>query len=164
MALEDLGVATAEPPEDVKVKPAASAGEDLNDLARDADLLDTSPERDAQAGQVAETQALTASNEGELLMTLEMIRAMVFPLLGQVTPEDRMRQLGQVWNDGVLKASAVAGAAVMEKHGWSMGSVMGNYGCYVMLAAALAPPIIQTKQILSAPKPAEKKPVDGQQQ
>lgn len=154
---------------DVTAKPVGTGGESLSDLAREADMLDAAPLVAEQAGQVAETQQLTASNEAELLVTLQAIRAMAFPMLAMVTDEQRMAALGQVWNDGVLGASAAAGAAVMERHGWTMGSVMGKYGCYVMLAAAIGPPIVMTKKILEVPKkvaPGEKTtaPTDGQQQ
>jgi len=152
---------------DVTHRPA-NAGESMADLARAADMLDAAPEAAAQAGQVAEAQALTANNESELLVTLQAIRAMAFPMLAMVTDEQRMHALGQVWNDGVLAQSAAAGAAVMEKHGWSMGSVMGQYGCYVMLVAALAPPVVMTKKILEVPKAKPAAPTapaaDGQQQ
>lgn len=142
--------------EDAAVKPGGV--EDLVDIAREADLLDTAPAAAAQASQAAEVEAITQSNEAELLVTLQTIRAMVFPLLGMVTPPEKMQQLASVWHDGVLQASASAGALVMEKHGWSMGSLMGDYGCYVMLAAALAPPVIMTRKILAEPK---EKPKEG---
>jgi methyl coenzyme M reductase beta subunit len=158
---------------DVTAKPVVAAPESLDALAREADMLDASADREAVAGQVAETAQMTASNESELLVTLQAIRAMAFPMLAMVTDEQRMAALAQVWNDGVLGASAAAGAAVLEKHGLSMGSVMGEYGCYVMLVAALAPPIVMTKKILETPKERAKQPGavsptqnagDGQQQ
>lgn len=152
---------------DVTSRPVA-AGESLADLAREADMLDAAPAAAAQAGAVAEAQAATAGNESELLVTLQAIRAMAFPMLAMVTDAQRMGALGQVWNDDVLAQSAAAGAAVMEKHGWTMGSVMGQYGCYVMLVAALAPPIVMTKKILEVPKAKPAAPpapaADGQQQ
>jgi hypothetical protein len=154
---------------DVTIKPSGAAPEKLADIAREADLLDTSSDREAQAGQVAQTEQLTANNESELLVTLQAVRAMAFPMLAMVTDDQRMQALGQVWNDGVLGASAAAGAAVLEKHGWSMGSIMGDYGPYVMLVAALAPPIVMTKKILETPKEKPKAPTpapaaNGQQQ
>ncbi|WP_371086035.1 hypothetical protein [Variovorax sp. RCC_210] len=144
---------------DVVAKPAGGAApESLDNIAREADMLDTSPEREAQAGQVAQAEQVTANNESELLVTLQAIRAMAFPMLAMVTDEQRMNALAGVWNDGVLGASAAAGAAVLEKHGWTMGSLMGDYGCYVMLVAALAPPIVMTKKILEAPKEKARAP------
>lgn len=157
MALNKPTMAPADPViDDAAVKPGGA--ESLDAIAREADLLDTAPAAAAQASQAAEVEAITQSNEAELLVTLQTIRAMVFPLLGMVTPQEKLQQLANVWHDGVLQASASAGALVMEKHGWSMGSVMGDYGCYVMLAAALAPPVIMTKKILAAPE--EKKPAE----
>ncbi|MES2249220.1 MAG: hypothetical protein V4645_18210 [Pseudomonadota bacterium] len=169
-----LAVKTNDTPSDVTdviAKPGGAAPERLADIAREADMLDTSPEREQHAGQVAESAQVVANNESELLVTLQAIRAMAFPMLAMVVDEGRMSALGQVWNDGVLGASAAAGAAVLEKHGWSMGSLMGDYGCYVMLVAALAPPVVMTKKILEAPKekprapaPAPAPAADGQQQ
>ena len=80
-----------------------------------------------------------------------------------------MQALGQVWNDGVLEQTAKAGAAVLERHGITMGQVMGQFGPYIMLVAAVAPPVMMTKKILSPPKePKAVTPTgnagDGQQQ
>jgi len=156
---------------DVIAKPATGAApESLDNIAREADMLDTSPQREAQAGQVAQVEETIANNESELFEALDVVRALAFPLLAMVTDEGRMRALGEVWNDDVLKRSASAGARVMEKHGWNMGSVAGEYGCYLMLAAAVAPPIVMTKKILEIPKEKPKAPAaaapapNGQQQ
>nr|ART90382.1 hypothetical protein [uncultured bacterium] len=86
-----------------------------------------------------------------------------------VVDQARMSQLGAVWNDGVLQSTASAGAAVLERHGITMGQVMGQFGPYIMLVAAVAPPVMLTKKILSAPKEkapgqAPEKIADGQQQ
>ncbi|WP_454902733.1 hypothetical protein [Variovorax gossypii] len=154
---------------DVVAKPGGAAPESLDNIAREADLLDTSPEREAQAGQVAQVEETIANNESELFEALDVVRALAFPLLAMVTDEGRMHALAEVWNDDVLKRSASAGAKVMEKHGWNMGSVAGEYGCYLMLAAAVAPPIVLTKKILETPKEKPKAPPaaptpNGQQQ
>ena len=155
---------------DVIAKPAGGAApESLDNIAREADMLDTSPEREAQAGQVAQVEEAIATNESELFEALDVARALVFPLLAMVTDEGRMQALAEVWNDGVLKRSASAGAKVMEKHGWTMSGVAGEYGCYLMLAAAVAPPIVLTKKILEKPKEKPKAPPaapapNGQQQ
>ena len=43
---------------DVIAKPATGAApESLDNIAREADMLDTSPQREAQAGQVAQVEA-----------------------------------------------------------------------------------------------------------
>ncbi|VTU20744.1 hypothetical protein SRS16CHR_02705 [Variovorax sp. SRS16] len=147
----------------------AAAPESLASLAAEATLLDTSPEREAQAGQMAQAAELVQSNEAELYGTLQAIRAMAFPMLSMVVDAQRMAQLGAVWNDGVLQSTASAGAAVLERHGITMGQVMGQFGPYIMLVAAVAPPVMLTKKILSAPKDkapgqAPEKLADGQQQ
>jgi hypothetical protein len=145
----------------------AAAPESLADLARAADMLDAAPEAQAQAVQAAQAAEVAQSNEVELFGTLQAIRAMTFPLLSMVIDQQRMQALGQVWNDAVLDQTAKAGAAVLERHGITMGQVMGQFGPYIMLVAAVAPPVMMTKKILTPPKPAPQNasaPADGQQQ
>jgi hypothetical protein len=154
---------TDTPAEGPEVAPAGDGAESLADLAREADLLDTSPAREGEAAQAVAVAEATASTEEELRGALELVRGMLFPLLATVTPEAKLIQLGQVWHDGVLLASAKAGAQVMALHGWTMGGVgdlFGRYGPYVSLALALVPPVIATKKIMEAPdpKPDEKAP------
>jgi len=141
--------------------------ESLEALAAEATLLDTSPAAAVQAAADAQAAQVVASNEAELFATLQAVRTMVFPLLSMVVDADRMGQLANVWNDGVLQSTAGAGAAVLERHGITMGQVMGRFGPYIMLVAAVAPPVLMTKKIL-APPPKEKQPGqaldNGQQQ
>lgn len=149
-------------------EPAGTGAESLGDLAREADMLDAAPALAAQAGQAAAVAEVIQSNEAELYGTLQAVRAMVFPLLSMAVEPARMAMLANVWNDGVLQSTASAGAAVLERHGITMGQVMGQFGPYVMLVAAVAPPVLMTKKILSAPaeKPAGEGAahVAGQQQ
>lgn len=150
---------------DVTVKPAGTGGESLDDLAREADMLDAAPEAAAQEGERAEIAQQVQSESAELLGVLQAVRAMAFPILSMAVDERRMAALAQVWNDGVLGQSAAAGAAVMAKHGWSLNGAFDQFGPYVMLVAALAPPVMMTKKIMEPdPKPAAAKPADGQQQ
>lgn len=132
----------------------AAAPESLADLAAAADLLDTAPAAAAQAVQEAQAAEVALSNEAELFGTLQAVRAMAFPLLSMAVDRPRMQALEQVWNDGVLEQTAKAGAAVLERHGITMGQVMGQFGPYIMLVAAVAPPVMMTKKILSPPKSA----------
>lgn len=148
-----------EPVTDVEAR-TPSGAESLDDLAREADLLDTAPEATAQAGAVAQAEQLQSSTADELRGVLEMVRAMVFPILGAAIDARRMEALGKVWNDGVLHASADAGARIMNLHGWTMGGAFDRYGPYVMLAVALGPPVIQTRQIM-APDPVPKNVAPG---
>lgn len=156
-------------PPDSEPVAGAAASESLAALAGEAMLIDTSPQRDAEAGQAAQAAEVALSNEAELFGTLQAVRAMAFPLLSMAVDKQRMAALDQVWNDAVLQQTAKAGAAVLERHGITMGQVMGQFGPYIMLVAAVAPPVMLTKKILSAPK--EKAPgaepvarADGQQQ
>lgn len=137
------------------VPDAGAAGpESLANLEREADMLDAAPELAVQAGQAAQAAEVVQSNEAELYGTLQAVRAMVFPLLAMVVDQARMAALSNVWNDGVLQSTASAGAQVLERHGITMGQVMGQFGPYIMLVAAVAPPVVMTKKILEKPKPA----------
>ncbi|MES2251110.1 MAG: hypothetical protein V4645_27805 [Pseudomonadota bacterium] len=130
----------------------AAAPESLAALAGEAMLLDTSPQREAEAGQAAQAAELVQSNEAELMVGLVMARDMAFGILSMTVDPGRMKALAQVWSDEALQRTASAGAKVMELHGLTAGSVMGRYAPYAMLVAALAPPVVFTKRILSPPK------------
>ena len=127
--------------------------EDLMHLAREADMLDAAPEREAQAGAQAQAQEVAQSNQMELLGALQTVRAMVLPMLAMAVHPAKVQQLGQVWNDGVLEASATAGAQVMARHGWTISGAFDAYGPYIALVAAVAPPALATRAILAAPNP-----------
>ena len=149
------------------VPSSGAAPENLADLAREADFLDAAPAAEAAAGAADDAAKVVQSNENELLSTLETLRAMVFPVLSMVVDGQRMAALAQVWSDQVLASSAQAGALVLAKHGIEITDVLGKFGPYVMLAAALAPPVFMTKKILEKPKvkPADAvaSPANGQQ-
>jgi hypothetical protein len=149
--------------EDVTPRPPSSAPdgvmpESLDDLAREADMLDAAPAAAASAGAIAAAEQLEATAGAELFGVLQMVRGMVIPMLGVVVEAPRLAALESIWNDGVLERSAGAGAAIMARHGWTMGGVMGEYAPYIMLVAALAPPVIQTRQVLAAPPPKKAEP------
>jgi hypothetical protein len=135
----------------------ASQSESLDALAREADLLDTSPEREAAAGAMVAVEQATASASAELLGALQLVRGMVFPMLSAVIDKGRMAALEGVWHDGVLGASAEAGARIMAIHGWTLGGAFDKYGPYVALGVALVPPALATRAIM-APTPKEPKP------
>jgi hypothetical protein len=144
---------------DLKETQAGPAeNESLDSLQREADLLDTSDVREAQAGAVVAVQEATASAEAELLGALQLVRGMVFPLLAASIDERRMSALASVWNDTVLAQSSAAGAQVMALHGWTLGGAFSRYGPYIALGAALAPPVLATRAIM-APTPEEKRQV-----
>ncbi len=135
--------------------------EDLDQLAGEAQLLDTSPTKaeEAQAQrQEQEAGQAVDSNAGQLLAAATMIRAMWLPLL----PKSKGEALAYVWRDEVLAGAAQAGAQVLVLHGIDMGEVVGRLGPYVALIAALGPPVLSTVQIMKAPEP--KAPAVQQQQ
>lgn len=149
------------PPDDIQdVTPRAPSApdgvmpENLDDLAREADMLDAAPEAAAQAGAIAQAEQAQLTAGAELFGALQAVRAMVLPMLSVVVEAPRIAALEAVWNDRVLEASAGAGAVIMARHGWTLGGVMGEYAPYVLLVAALAPPVIQTRRILAAPAEA----------
>ena len=138
--------------------------ESLADLAGEAAALDMAPAVAAQAAQAGHAEQVMQSDASELLGALLAVRAMAFPMLSMTLDAERMGMLEQCWNDGVLGQSAEAGARVMALHGWTMGGAFDRYGPYVMLVAALAPPVMLTKQILTPPpksKPGTAQPVGG---
>lgn len=131
----------------------------LDVIAGDAQLIDTSPDPRAEQREQQQAQEeahVFESTAGELLAAATMIRAMWLPLIAATSPR-KADALAGVWNDGVLRQAAGAGAQVMQLHGITLGSVLGKFGPYVALVAALAPPVMQTAQIMRVQeaKPAE---------
>jgi hypothetical protein len=95
------------------------------------------------AGPAAGVQAAPAvDNAAELLGALEMARLMVAPMFSWWADFDR------VWSDSTLKGIAQGGGAVMERHGWTMGGVLGEWGPYLALIGATAPPAFATYQAI----------------
>ena len=138
----------------------ADGGESLDALAQEAQHLDAAPEQAAAAAQDAQAAQLVGNNAAELLATLMLARAMALPIL----PKRKAAMLAQVWTDDVLRQASDAGAAVLQLHDIQMGQIMGRYAPYIALVAALAPPMLETRAILTAPEPQQAEVVrDGQQ-
>lgn len=148
----------SEPATDATIKPQAGAegGESLDALGAEAAALDGAPTAASQAQEVRQQEQaaeVLQSNEAELYAALDLARAMALPIL----PADKAEKLRAVWSDERLRAAAAAGAAVMARHQVSMGGLLSDYGPYIALFAALAPPVLETRAVLMlpAPKPAE---------
>ena len=110
----------------------------------------------AALGKTLEAPALIeaeSTNTAELLPTLTIIRNLALPVM----PESKSERSGAAWNDATLKSVSEAGAAVLDKHGLSMGDMMGQYGVYIALAASLAPPVLTTVQVWKEPEPTPPK-------
>lgn len=74
----------------------------------------------------------------ELLQVLELVRGMARPLFAD------WPDFGQAWGDQTLQAMASHGGAIMDRHGWTMGEAMSQWGPYIGLLAATAPPALAT--------------------
>jgi hypothetical protein len=60
----------------------------------------------------------------------------------------------RVWSDQQIDGIAAAGGAVCDRHGWDFGAALGNYGPYIALAAATAPPVLATHGAIKAARAA----------
>lgn len=132
-----------------ELNPNPDGGEDLDALAREAQTLDAAPEQAAAAEQVEQAVALVQNNAAELLAALHMARGLALPIL----PKRKGVLLAGVWNDDVLRQVAEAGGHVLALHGQTMGNMMGQYAPYIVLLGVLVRPVLDTREILSAPEP-----------
>lgn len=136
------------PVEDAKPAPVSA---DLQGLAAEAAALE------AEAGGAAPGQPGAAvpavdNLEAELLSALQMARLGVGKFAF-----GWWQDFPQVWNDQTLQAIASAGAEIMRRHGWSMGEVLSQWGPYIALAGAVAPPSLVTWQALQERKAQERR-------
>lgn len=136
-------------------------GENLDALAKEAQILDAAPEQAAAAAQVEQAVALVQNNAAELLAALHMARGLALPIL----PKRKGALLADVWTDQVLGQVAEAGGQVLALHGQTMGNMMGKYGPYIVLLGVLVRPVIETRDILAEPEPQPAEVVEphGQQ-
>lgn len=126
----------------------ASPVENLQALASEAQAIDSAPGAAQAANAEQEQSDRITSNAGELLQALELARDMLLPF----APEAKREPLRAIWSDAQIKAASAAGAAVMEKHGITMQGMLGEYGCYLALIAAVAPPSVATMRLLKQPE------------
>lgn len=92
----------------------------------------------------ATVEALPTNTAAELESALTMARLMVAPMFNW-WPE-----FGATWNDATVRAISESGGAIMDKHGWSVGAVLGQWGPYIALIAAVGPPAFVTFQAIKA--------------
>lgn len=113
---------------------------DFAALMTEAATIDGPPAELGAAGEPGQVVSLP-DLKAELLGALEMARLgaaeMAFPW---------WREFGNTWNDRRLDQIATAGAAIMQKHGWTMGGLEASWGPYLMLALATIPPAVATYQ------------------
>ena len=106
--------------------------------AKAAALEQDQAHQDAQPSPQEVHAAKTA--KADLLDTLKMLRGVAGPACHWMT-EDRF---AKTWNDARLGDIAEAGAAIMERHGWTIGALFGTYGPYIALIAAMGAPTLET--------------------
>lgn len=117
--------------------PAPAVPDGLAQLAAEARALEAPADAGpVDAGQAVQEPAQSAA--AELHGALTMARLFVAPMFGW-WPE-----FETTWSDATLRGIADAGAVVMQRHGWTMGGVLDQYGPYVALAGATLPPALVT--------------------
>jgi len=114
----------------------------FEDLAHEAELLDGAAPGGAAPGAAAAAQV--ADTAAELLQALQMARLLVAPMFRW------MPDFHQVWADSTLHGISTAGAAVMQRHGWTLGEFWEKWGPYVALAMSTAPPCFVTYGAIKA--------------
>jgi hypothetical protein len=88
----------------------------------------------------------------ELRGALEMVRLMASPAFAW------WPQFGQVWSDQTLQAMATNGAVIMERHGWTVGQALAEWGPYIGLIGATLPPALATYQAVQTRKLEARQP------
>lgn len=124
----------------------APAGSVLADLQAQADAVDGPAPGTEQPGA---TPAVVADPAAELLGALTMARMLVQPMF------DWWPRFPEVWSDSTLTGISQAGAQVMARHGWTMGDLLGQWGPYIALAGATAPPCWVTWKAIQAQQAAQ---------
>lgn len=137
--------------------PAADEAHALDSLIRTAEAREAAEAPAAPAGLAVQADTL----EQDLFDVLKMAQAMVQPGVYWLTPE----RFAQLWGDHTLRGMAGPGAEIMRRQGWTVAGLMGKWGPYLALAAAVAPPTLATVQAYKlhqlqagaapAPAPAE---------
>lgn len=131
------------PPEQDIQDQGESLGADLGGLLLQAEAIEGANQPpDPTQAQAAQSAAVVESTAAELQSALELVRMMAGPLM-QWWPE-----FGTVWNDRTLAEISAGGAAVMERHGWTVGDAFSKFGPYIALAGATLPPALVTYQAI----------------
>ena len=116
---------------------------ELAALVREAAQMDAS----AAGAAAAPVSTSTADELGE---ALNLLRAVARPLFSDWPDYGR-----EVWTDKQLTAISAAGGAIMDRHGWTMGELFAEWGPYIALIGATAPPALMTWQHLRSRKAIE---------
>jgi hypothetical protein len=122
----------------------AAKADPLAQLEAHATALETPPPPSDEVTKRAEAEQASeaASLAQDLTQALVMVRAMARPAFGW------WEDFSQVWSDKALEGIGQAGALVMQRHGWTMGDLMTQWGPYIALIGATAPPVMVTAQAI----------------
>ena len=118
----------------------ASAG--LDAVLAEAEALESGAAAKVEQAQEAQAASEQEQARAELREALGMLRMMAAPAM------DWWPMFAKVWSDQQLDAISAAGAAVMMRHGWTMGELMGQWGPYLALVGAVLPPSLVTYQAI----------------
>lgn len=116
-------------------------GDGLDHLLQQAENIDAGH---APTATPTTVEAVPTNTAAELEGALTMARLMVEPMFAW-WPEFKA-----TWGDATIKAIADSGGAIMDRHGWSVGAVLGQWGPYIALIAAVGPPSFVTFQAIKA--------------
>jgi hypothetical protein len=119
----------------------ATGADDFADLGAWASETDGAAEAQArahEAQQLAQVENTAASMVDDLTDVLKMARGMAAPAFAWWPEFER------VWGDSTLYGIAVNGAAIMARHGWTMGQLMTQWGPYLGLLGCTLPPALAT--------------------
>lgn len=114
----------------------------LDAIADEAQALEGAADAKQAQAETKRAEVEQQSAAAELRGALEMVRMIAAPALAW------WPQFGQVWGDSQLDGISDAGAAVMQRHGWTVGDIMTKWGPYVALVGAVLPPSLVTYQAI----------------
>lgn len=134
--------------EHVSDEAPAAANDAFAGLQAQAAMIETGAAPGAPGAPAAAPPDNTAE---ELLSALTLARLMLAQAFAW-WPE-----FPHVWSDAALRGIAEGGAAVMQKHGLTMGGVLSEWGPYLALIGATAPPAFATYQAMQDRKERERR-------
>lgn len=119
-------------------------GADLDALAQQAAALEGQQQQQKADSAKAGNEDKATGIAEDLFQSLVMAREAGGAACTFMTEE----KFNATWSDARLKNIASAAAAIMVKHGWTMGDVLEKYAPYIALVVALWKPAIETFKAL----------------
>jgi hypothetical protein len=116
----------------------AEAPDALDALELEADQLEGAAVQVVEEAKEEKATKEAASMVDDLVEVLKMARTMVG------TAFVWWPDFEKTWSDAVLTAIATNGAILMQRHGWTMGRLMSEWGPYIGLLGCMLPPAYAT--------------------